>query len=197
MEQTEALEAKSTSRARAGLIDFACYVDPPAAEQYRAAHLVQIAQVLERVERGELRRVIIAVPPRHWKSSLASEKFPAWWLGRRVSAGDRSAPAMVASYALSLAEKFSKSVRSVIGLDRYRGLWQNVRIQRDSNSADDWLLEGGYRTTFRAVGTGGGISGHGARLVLLDDVSDPNKIGSTTQTDSDWTWYKNVIRTRL
>lgn len=145
-----------------------------------------------RVESGECRRLIIAVPPRHWKSSISSEKFPAWYLGRNPKA-----PIIVSSYALSLAEKFSKSVREIISGERFAALFPDVKIKRDSNSADDWLLESGYRTTFRAVGTGGGISGHGARLILLDDVSDPNKINSATQTDGDWTWYKNVIRTRL
>jgi hypothetical protein len=187
-----AVAEQQRDAARAGLIDFARYVDPPAAKWYAAEHLHRIAQVLERVERGETRRVIIAIAPRHWKSSLSSEKFPAWWLGRRPDSS-----VIVASYALSLAEKFSKSVREIVSGDRFKTLWPGVKIKRDSNSADDWALEGGYRTSFRAVGTGGGISGHGARLILLDDVSDPNETQSHTRTDSDWHWYKNVIRTRL
>ena len=187
------LAADRCDAARASLIAFACYVDPAQAQWYRAEHLHQIAGVLERVERGECKRVIIAIPPRHWKSSIASEKFSAWWLGKH-----NKDSIIVASYALSLAEKFSKSVREMIGgNEHYQELFPDIRIQRDSNSADDWLLESGYRTSFRAVGTGGGISGHGARLILLDDVSDPNKINSQTQTDGDWHWYKNVIRTRL
>ena len=179
-------------RRKAWLIEFACYVDPAQARWYRAEHLQQIADVLEQIEREELKRVIINVPPRHWKSSLASEKFPAWWLGKHPKDA-----VIVASYALSLAEKFSRTVRSTIQSERYQELYPSVKIKQGSNSADDWLLEGGYRTSFRAVGTGGGISGHGAKLIILDDVSDPNKILSETQTLGDWSWYKNVIRTRL
>jgi phage terminase large subunit-like protein len=175
---------------RNSLISFCRYVDPSQERWYGAQHLGQIADILMRVERGELKRVIIAVPPRHWKSSLASEKFPAWYLGRNPKAS-----VIVASYAVSLAEKFSKSVRLILGSERYKSLF-DVEIKRDSNSADDWLLEGGYRTSFRAVGTGGGISGHGAKLIILDDVSDPNKVNSPTQTTGDWEWYKNVIRPR-
>ena len=204
--------------ARAGLIAFSSYVDPLARGWYAAPHLQRIASVLERVECGELKRVIIAVPPRHWKSSLASEKFAAWWLGRHPRGS-----IIVASYALSLAEKFSKSVRETIQSERFRRLAVkadskskpsqscvtqgsgagcsvgsfDIKIKRDSNSADDWMLETGYRTSFRAVGTGGGISGTGADILILDDVSDPNKIASPTETQATWNWYKNVIRTRL
>lgn len=176
--------------ARQRLIDFACYVDPLQASQYQAQHLKRIAEVLERVERGDGKRVIIAVPRRHWKSSLCSEKLPAWWLGRRNKDG-----VIVASYALSLAQKFSKRVREMITLnERYRALFPETQIQRDSAAADDWLLETGYRTSFRAVGTGGGIAGHGAQLEIIDDASDPNKALSEVQAENDWEWYKNVIR---
>jgi phage terminase large subunit-like protein len=179
--------------ARVGLIDFACYVDPDRqqAKWYKAAHLRKIAALLERCERREIKRLIINVPPRHWKSSLASEKFPAWWLGRNATDS-----VIIASYASSLAEKYSKSVRELISSARYRQLFPDVRIRKDSNRADDWLLESGYRTSFRAVGTGGGIAGYGFDLAVIDDVSDPNKQASRTETENDWNWYKNVIRTR-
>lgn len=185
------------SKARNGLTLFSGYIDPSAVNLkgenwYAAAHLRRIAHVLERVERGELKRVIISVPPRHWKSSLSSVKFPLWWLGKHPSGS-----IIVASYALSLAEKYSKAVREGIqGNGRYKTLYPDVRIRRDSNSASDWLLESGYQTTLRAVGTGGGIAGYGFKLALLDDVSDPNKQSSATETTNDWEWYKNVIRTR-
>lgn len=185
------LELRETNRARAGLIDFACYIDKQAQQWYRAAHLRTIASVLERVERGELKRVIISVPPRHWKSSLASVKFPAWYLGKH---NDHSI--IIASYALSLAEKYSVSVRDTIQSNsRYKQLF-DIRVKRDSNRANDWLLETGYQTTLRAVGTGGGIAGYGFKLAVLDDVSDPNTQSSPTETAKDWEWYKNVIRTR-
>ncbi len=186
----ELIAGQGRADARRDLIEFACYVDPLQAPQYRAAHLHSIAQVLERVERGECKRVIIAVPRRHWKSSLCSEKLPAWWLGRR----NRDS-VIVASYALSLAQKFSKRVRELImANERYQAVFPGTKIQRDSGAADDWLLETGYRTSFRAVGTGGGIAGHGAQLILLDDVSDPNKALSETEAENDWEWYKTVIR---
>ena len=179
-------------QARRELWKFAVYVDPQQKRWYRAPHLRKIAEYLEAVERGEIDRLIINVPPRHWKSSISSIKFPAWYLGKNPTH-----PIIVASYAKSLAEKYSRAVRDTIAGERFASLFPDVKVRRDSGRMDDWLLEQGYHTSFRAVGTGGGIAGHGAKLAILDDVSDPNKQSSPTETLNDWEWYKNVIRTRL
>jgi len=192
LREEAAQELLARRRARQHLIDFACYVDPAAKQWYSADHLRAIAEALERVEHGDLRRLVVSVPPRHWKSSLASEKFPAWWLGKNPNGA-----VIVVSYALSLAEKFSKTVRSTLDLPAYRAIFPNVRIKRDSNRADDWLLETGIRSSFRAVGVGGGVTGHGAGLIVLDDVIDPAEARSETMRESVWTWYRQVLRTRL
>jgi predicted phage terminase large subunit-like protein len=184
---------KETTSARAGLIKFAEYVDPTQKRWYRAKHLKVIAEVLERVEKGDAKRVIISVPPRHWKSSLVSEKFPAWYLGRNPTHA-----VILTSYALSLAEKFSRSVReTLVSNRRYRVLF-DVDIKKDSNRADDWSLVTGVRSSVRAVGVGGGITGHGAQLILIDDpIADYEAAQSETQRNNLWEWYRQVLRTRL
>src|SRR5215469_9487425 len=60
-----------------------------------------IAEQLERVERGEIDRLMLLVPPRHGKSELASRRFPAWFLGR-----DPTRHFISASASFSLAEEF-------------------------------------------------------------------------------------------
>lgn len=187
------LELREKKQARDTLIKFASYIDPTQERWYRAKHLRLIAGVLERVERGELKRVIISVPPRHWKSSLVSEKFPAWYLGR-----NNGKSIILCSYALSLAEKFSRSIRETITTNtRYGGLF-NVSLKRDSNRADDWSLTSGVRSSVRAVGVGGGITGHGAQLILIDDpIADYEAAQSETQRNNLWEWYRQVLRTRL
>lgn len=137
--------------------------------------------------------MIVSVPPRHWKSSLASEKFPAWYLGRN----NRNA-VILCSYALSLAEKFSRSVRETITTNtRYAALF-DAKVKRDSNRGDDWSLSTGVRSSVRAVGVGGGITGHGAQLILIDDpIADYEAAQSETQRNNLWEWYRQVLRTRL
>ena len=95
-----AIRQEIQAQARRELWKFAVYVDPQQKRWYRAPHLRKIAEYLEAVERGEIDRSIINVPPRHWKSSISSIKFPAWYLGKNPTH-----PIIVASYAKSLAEK--------------------------------------------------------------------------------------------
>ena len=167
-------------------------MDPNAKQWYRAAHLRTIAGLLERVERGEVDRLIISVPPRHWKSSL-SAKFMSWYLGRNPRKS-----IIAASYALSLSEKFSSEVRDTIEHnERYKSLF-DVSIARGSNRVDDWKLRTGVRSSFRAVGVGGGITGHGGHLIIIDDpIADHEAAQSQTQREKLWDWYRQVLRTRL
>lgn len=187
-----AIQEEIQKAARAGLIEFSQFIDPNARKWYRAGHLRRIADLLERVERGELKRVIISVPPRHWKSSLFA-KFLAWYLGRHPEQS-----IINASYALSLAEKASVEVRENIANNgRYKQLF-DVKVARNSNRADDWRLVTGFRSSFRAVGVGGGITGHGANLIGIDDpIADYEAAQSETQREKLWEWYRQVLRTRL
>jgi len=70
-------------------------------------HHRTIIDALESVERGEIKRLMISMPPRHGKSMLVSEFFPAWYLGRNP---DKSI--ITSSYAAELAEDFGRKVRN-------------------------------------------------------------------------------------
>jgi phage terminase large subunit-like protein len=185
------LEIRERNQARAGLIKFAEYVDPAQAKWYGARHLRRIADALEAVQRREIDRLIINIAPRHWKSSLVT-KWEAKLLG-----DDPKEKVIAASRSKDLAVKFSKLVKATLRGRRYQELYPNTKINHGDDRDDDWLLEGGYQSSYRAVGTGGGIAGEGATALVLDDVSDPNKQKSETETVNDWEWYKDVIRTRL
>src|SRR5260370_23183188 len=90
----KAVSGESKRRAAAtSLISFTEYTLP----RYEAAGLHrQIAEQLERVERGEIDRLMLLVPPRHGKSELASRRFPAWYLGRHPEQHFISASARLA-----------------------------------------------------------------------------------------------------
>jgi hypothetical protein len=101
----KATQRESQRRASArSLIDFTCYTN----FRYEPAGLHrQIAEQLERVERGEVDRLMLLVPPRHGKSELASRRFPAWYLGRHPEEHFISASA-----SFALAEDFGRDVRN-------------------------------------------------------------------------------------
>jgi predicted phage terminase large subunit-like protein len=137
------------------------------------------------ITRRELTRLMLFVPPRHGKSTLATMHYPAWRLER-----DPGLRIVVACYNQTLAEKFSRRIRSLV---RQRGI---VQLDPERQAVDDWLtLEGGG---VRAVGIGGGITGQGADLLIIDDpVKSREEANSEAYRERCWDWYTDDIYTRL
>lgn len=190
---SQAIE-KRKEEIRKDLIQFCCFVDPQQAKWYKAQHLRRIADVLMRVAETPNSRVILNTPPRHWKSSLASEKFPAWYLGHHP---DESI--ILASHTATLAETFSRRVRdTIVTNDRYKVLFPNAVVRPDIMRVDDWMLTKGYRSSFLAAGVEGSINGKGGHLLIMDDpIKDYEQSNSLTYRNSLWNWYVNVFRLRI
>ena len=135
-------------------------------------------------------RLMLFMPPRHGKSTLASVSFPAWHLGRNPSHEFISC-----SYSGSLAMAFSRKVRGLLREDGYKAAFKS-RLDPTSQSAEAWLTTdgGGYV----AAGVGGGITGKGAHILLIDDpVKNREDAESQNNRDSNWDWYTSTAYTRL
>ena len=174
--------------ARRSLIDFTRYTFP----QYEAAdHHRLIAEKLEAVERGEIDRLMISMPPRHGKSELASKRFPAWYLGRNP---DRQV--ITASYNSDLASDFGRQVRNIVRERRFQNVFPEVTLAEDSQAANRWNTSGGG--SYVAAGVGTAITGRGAHLLLIDDpVKDREEADSEHRRDTIWNWYTSTAYTRL
>lgn len=195
---TQLLIENKRKKAREDLIEFSNYIDPTARKWYKAKHLRKIADLLMKAESGELRRegkigIILSVPPRFWKSSLVSEKFPAWYLGRHPQNS-----VIVSSYAASLAMKFSRTVRDTVrDNSKFFDLFP-LELKKDSEAVEDWSLETAYRSSMRAAGVLGGITGHGAQCLIIDDpVENDKQARSQVYRENAWNWYRQTFRTRL
>lgn len=133
---------------------------------------------------GDIRRLIINMPPRCLKTYLIAKAFPAWVMGKKPHS-----KFIVASYGSTLAEKSSVACRDIVShpwfADCFAG---NVRIKADQNHKDDWATTqgGGYY----AAGILGGITGHGADYFVLDDPLKPGDAFSDVIRPS----TNNVIR---
>ncbi len=109
------------------LASYACYQWPG----YKlAAHHRLIARHLEAVERGDIKRLMITMPPRHGKSMLASEFFPAWYLGRNPDHY-----VVAATYGQELADDFGRKVKNQISDTAYKAIFPGVALADDSQSA--------------------------------------------------------------
>lgn len=156
-----------------------------------AAHHRLICSHLERVERGEIQRLMIFMPPRHGKSMLASEFFPAWYLGRNPGK-----QLIHCTYAQELASGFGRKVRNQMTDARFQAIFSGVKTAADSSAAHRFHTpQGGV---YYAVGVGGPITGRGADLLLIDDpIKGREDAGSATQRQKLKDWYQSVAYTRL
>lgn len=154
-----------------------------------------ITKRLERFSRevaeGKSPRLMLLMPPRHGKSELASIRFPAWHLGQYphheiINVG----------YNLDLPMGFSRKVREVIRDAQYQAIFPDAQLDPDSQSVEKWnTTKGGG---FTAAGRGGGITGKGAHVLIIDDpIKDQEEADSALVREKLWDWYQSTAYTRL
>ena len=155
------------------------------------AHVQLIAKSLEALERDEFDRLAIFMPPRHGKSMLCSEMFPAWFLGRNPKNF-----VIQSTYAQELADDFGRKVRNHVKSEEFTKVFPNTTLREDSTSAKRFhTVQGG---TYSAVGAGGAITGRGAHLLIIDDpIKGREDAESQVQRRNLIEWYKSVAFTRL
>ena len=178
----------SRRQAKVSLISFTQYTFA----QYEAAeHHRLIAEKLEAVERGDIDRLMIFMPPRYGKSEITSRRFPAWYLGR-----NHSGLIIATSYSSDLADDFGRDVRDIVASQEYRNVFEEVSLRRDSKAAGRWNTDKGG--AYLAAGVCKGITGRGANILLIDDpVKDRQEADSETTRESVWKWYRSTAYTRL
>ena len=190
--------------ARRRLIPFAAYADPKVAKEYHAPHLQLLAEKLEAVERGDITRLMVFMPNRHWKSSLTSQKFPAWFIGKRATAGQPH-QVMIVSYGATLAEEISTVPRDMVRDNNlFSNVFPKVRIAANKQSASSWGIadiDSGIDEPHPccvAAGINGGITGKGADLIVIDDpVKNEAEAQSPAVQDRNIKAWTTDIRTRL
>jgi predicted phage terminase large subunit-like protein len=154
-----------------------------------------IARRLERfsddVAKGLSPRLMILMPPRHGKSELASRMFPAWHLGRH---SDHEI--IACSYNVSLAMTFSRKVKEVLEDPNYQSVF-GTRLNPNHQSSEEWGIENS-RGGYVAAGVGGGITGKGCNILLIDDpIKNAEEADSADVREKLWNWYGSTAYTRL
>lgn len=154
-----------------------------------------IARRLERFSRevaeGKSPRLMILMPPRHGKSELASRMFPAWHLGHYPDH-----EIIACSYNVSLAMSFSRKVKEVFNDPAYQSVFQ-TRLHPDFQANEEWGILG-TRGGYVAAGVGGGITGKGAHVLLIDDpIKNAEEADSAETREKLWDWYGSTAYTRL
>jgi predicted phage terminase large subunit-like protein len=162
----------------------------PGQTYVRTWHVDAIARQLERIRRGEVRRLIINMPPRSLKSIAASVAFPAYVLGH-----DPSRRIICVSYSGDLAKKHSNDFRAVLESFWYRSAFPNTRIGLYKNTETEIELTArGFRL---ATSVGGTLTGRGGDIIVIDDPLKPDDAMSETKRSAANQWFTNTLLSRL
>lgn len=151
-------------------------------------HLQAIANKLDQVRRGNVRRLIIAMPPRSLKSVCASVALPAFVLGH-----DPARKVICVSYSDSLAGKHADDCRRVMESDWYRELFPDTRITRKT-AAEIVTTRRGVRLT---TSIGGTLTGRGGNLIIVDDPMKAQDAMSEPARELVKAWFSGTLLSRL
>ena len=182
-------EKESIEAARTQFLPFVHSVYPNFKE---GPHHRVFAKTFERVLRGELKRVIINIAPRHSKSESSSFLFPAFFLGQNP---DKKI--IMATHTAGLSEDFGRRVRNLIQDPAYGRIFPGTVVQHDQKAAGKWATSA--KGEYYAVGVGGALAGRGADLLLIDDPHSEQDVRTNSKAtfDSCWAWYQTGPMQRL
>ena len=153
-----------------------------------------MAEAFERVARGELKRLIINMPPRHTKSEFASYLLPAWFLGKYPHK-----KVIQTSHTAELAVGFGRKVRNLVDSEAYGEIFPDLTLSSDSKAAGRWNTSKGG--DYFAIGVGGAVTGKGADLLIIDDPHSEQEAALADINpeiyDKVYEWYTSGPRQRL
>ena len=157
-------------------------------------HHERMAEAFERVARGECKRLIINMPPRHTKSEFASYLLPAWFLG--LNPGKK---VIQTSNTAELAVGFGRKVRNLVDTEAYKKIFPGLELSTDSKAAGRWNTSKGG--DYFAIGVGGTVTGKGADLFIIDDPHSEQEAAQAETNpeiyDKVYEWYTSGPRQRL
>lgn len=153
-------------------------------------HIYAISSALEEVINGNIKRLIINIPPRYLKSFCVSVSFPTWilgkWPNKRI---------VIASYSEKLAIKHSLDSRLIMRSNWFKNLFPNCILSRNQNEKYKFSTTmNGYRF---ATSVGGTLTGEGGDILIIDDPHNPQQVLSNKYREKTLNWYSNTFSSRL
>ncbi|MBI5554810.1 MAG: phage terminase large subunit [Elusimicrobia bacterium] len=164
-------------------------------------HHKLICQKLDAWERGEIKRLMLFLPPRHGKTQLASRHLPAYIFGKSPNAS-----IITASYSADLSSQNNRDVQRIMDLKAYQQLFPRTRLfgrHVSSEVCGSYLRNSdvfeivGYKGIYQSAGIGGGITGRGFEYGIIDDpIKNRAEAESETYREMIFSWYTSTFYTR-
>ena len=157
-------------------------------EHIPAQHHLLMMDALERVSRGEIRRLMLLLPPGSAKSTYASKIFPAWWLSQHPTSA-----VIAACHTARLAEHFGRGVKRLLDEHSTR---LGVKLRGDARATGRFMTQRGGE--YFGIGVQGAVTGRRADLALIDDpIRSFADAESFSAREHLWEWFRSELVTRL
>ena len=179
-------EKKKKSKVHDDFLSFVKHVWP---EFIEGSHHKKIAEKFNQIAKGEIKRLIINMPPRHTKSEFASFLLPSWMVGRKPDL-----KIIQTTHTTELAIRFGRKAKTLMDSPEYKQVF-DTRLREDSQAAGKWETEQGGE--YYAAGVGSAITGRGADLLIIDDPHSEQDALNMTAMERAYEWYTSGPRQRL
>ena len=184
-------KAKTRENSKTDFLTFVRHVWPAF---IAGRHHRTMADAFERVANGELKRLIVNMPPRHTKAEFASYLFPAWFLGKYPQK-----KVIQTAHTAELAVGFGRKVRNLFENQDFKDIFPDIDLSTDSKAAGRWNTSKGG--DYFAIGVGGAVTGKGADVLIIDDPHSEQDaaVGAYNPEvfDKVYEWYTSGPRQRL
>jgi len=179
-------ELDKTTKIKNDFMSFVKHVWPDFIE---GSHHTRVANIFNRIARGELKLLIVNMPPRHTKSEFASFLFPAWMVGRNPKL-----KIIQSTNTTELSVRFGRKAKQLMDDPLYKEIF-DTRLREDSQAAGKWETEQGGE--YYAAGVGSAITGRGADLLIIDDPHTEQDAFNPHALERSYEWYTSGPRQRL
>jgi len=169
--------------------DFLTFVKHVWPDFIEGRHHKEIAEKFNKLASGEIKRLIINMPPRHTKSEFGSYLLPAWMVGRNPKL-----KIIQSTNTTELSVRFGRKAKALIDSPEYQKVF-NTKLREDSQAAGKWeTAQGGE---YYAAGVGSAITGRGADLLIIDDPHSEQDAMNAQALERTYEWYTSGPRQRL
>ena len=179
-------QKKKESKIQNNFMSFVKHVWP---EFIEGSHHKIIAEKFDKLAKGEIKRLIVNMPPRHTKSEFSSFLLPAWMIGRKPNL-----KIIQSTHTTELAVRFGRKAKTLMDSPEYKEIF-DTRLREDSQAAGKWETQQGGE--YYAAGVGSAITGRGADLLIIDDPHSEQDALNPLSMERAYEWYTSGPRQRL
>lgn len=154
-------------------------------------HIDLIGEYMEAINVGQIKRLIINIPPRHMKSIEVTICYPVWtWIKHPEKRFIK------VSYSDSLSRKHNIIARDIIQSPWYQGNWNHVfHLKNDVNRQNEF--KNNHQGFMMSTSVGGALTGEGGDVIIIDDPQNPLMANSEVEREASINFFKNTLQTRL